>query len=133
MASNQATMSALVSPPSRSRLTLYPSSNVMSRMFSLRPSSRSTSTSTSSSSTTTPVLTVRFPGAYTDTDPGLLVPTIFDPSLNYDALFPGPEVDANLNAGSGGGVAITAPDPQGPRSAVLGGVSRRWGMRRVRV
>ncbi|KAG8806619.1 hypothetical protein FRC17_004898, partial [Serendipita sp. 399] len=44
-------------------------------------------------------LVVSFPGAYSDTDPGILTPNIYEPNLNY--VFPGPQV-------------ITAVDPSTP-------------------
>ncbi|KAF8512314.1 glycoside hydrolase family 61 protein [Hysterangium stoloniferum] len=44
-----------------------------------------------------PSVTVSLPGAYSDTDPGIFVPTIFDPVKNYH--FPGPPI-SNVVTGS---------------------------------
>lgn len=44
--------------------------------------------------------TVSFPGAYSDTDPGILVPNVYDAKANYQ--MPGPKI-ASLAAGSGSG------------------------------
>ena len=49
--------------------------------------------------------TVALPGAYSDTEPGILGNTFFDPGP-YD--FPGPAINPNLASGS---VAITDPAP----------------------
>ncbi|KIJ38496.1 lytic polysaccharide monooxygenase [Sphaerobolus stellatus SS14] len=43
-----------------------------------------------------PSRTVLLPGAYSDTDPGILVPTIFNPVQNYQ--FPGPGISNVVNA-----------------------------------
>ncbi|KAI9567887.1 glycoside hydrolase family 61 protein [Boletus coccyginus] len=46
-----------------------------------------------------------FPGCYSDTDPGILDPTVYDPPVNY--VFPGPPVAAFV--GSGGSQGGTQP------------------------
>ncbi|KAH6904125.1 glycoside hydrolase, partial [Coprinopsis sp. MPI-PUGE-AT-0042] len=43
---------------------------------------------------------VRFPGAYTQEDPGLWVKDIYEPNFNY--VFPGPRVASLVAGGSGG-------------------------------
>lgn len=43
---------------------------------------------------------VTFPGAYSDTDPGILDQSQFDPKVEY--IFPGPPVAAFVNAKAGG-------------------------------
>ncbi|THG94969.1 hypothetical protein EW026_g6601 [Hermanssonia centrifuga] len=61
--------------------------------------------------TGTPDSTVSFPGAYSDTDPGIFDPTVFNPGSNY--TFPGPPL-SNLVSGDNS----TAPaSSQGPDSA----------------
>jgi hypothetical protein len=47
---------------------------------------------------------VKLPGAYSDEDPGIFDPTVFNPGANY--TFPGPNVAKGLAAGAS---AITAP------------------------
>jgi len=61
----------------------------------------------SGSGTGTPSSTVSFPGAYSDTDPGILVPNVFTPGANYTS-FPGPAIDPSLASSS---VAITGHAP----------------------
>ena len=48
------------------------------------------------SQTGTPNQTVSFPGAYSDTDPGILVPNVFDAGATY--IFPGPPVSNLFSA-----------------------------------
>ncbi|KIJ33027.1 lytic polysaccharide monooxygenase, partial [Sphaerobolus stellatus SS14] len=48
-----------------------------------------------------PSETVSFPGAYSDSDPGIFVPTIFDPVKDYQ--FPGPPI-SNVVGGTGSSV-----------------------------
>ena len=75
----------------------------------------------SSSTTGTPdsSFTTKFPGGYSDTDPGIFVPTVYNPGANYTS-FPGPNVDSRLASDL---VAITAPVPTS--SANGNGAKRR--------
>ncbi|CCL99937.1 uncharacterized protein FIBRA_01962 [Fibroporia radiculosa] len=52
------------------------------------------------SSSGTPNDTVAFPGGYSDTDPGIYVPDLFDPSFT-DYVFPGPPVSNLAYPGDG--------------------------------
>lgn len=64
----------------------------------------------------TPASTVSFPGAYSDTDPGILDPDVYNPGSKY--TFPGPPVSnlASGGASSGNSTAPAAPsaDPAAP-------------------
>ncbi|KAF8587532.1 lytic polysaccharide monooxygenase [Ramaria rubella] len=57
-----------------------------------------------------PSLTVSLPGAYSDNDPGIFVPTIFDPVQNY--VFPGPPISNVVTYSS----IATTSDSAGPTS-----------------
>jgi hypothetical protein len=46
---------------------------------------------------------VAFPGAYSDEDPGIVTPTIFDMKKASDYQFPGPDVSKLASTGGGGG------------------------------
>jgi hypothetical protein len=50
-------------------------------------------------------LTVTFPGGYSDTDPGILVPNVFDGNLDYQ--FPGPAVVSAAVPDASGSVTAT--------------------------
>jgi hypothetical protein len=68
------------------------------------------------SQTGTPNQTVLFPGAYSDTDPGILDPTVFNAGDTY--IFPGPPVsnlfsatDMSTSAGQNNGPGTNGPQP----------------------
>ena len=52
-----------------------------------------------------------FPGSYKATDPGILVPTVYNPGFDYSGLFPGPAIPSNLSPGGGGGNSPWTPTP----------------------
>ncbi|KAI0291054.1 glycosyl hydrolase family 61-domain-containing protein [Multifurca ochricompacta] len=71
----------------------------------------------------TPNQTVSFPGAYSDSDPGILVPDVYSPGSTYD--FPGPPVSnlaspADSSSGSGNGTPASS-DSGSPTSTGKGG------------
>jgi hypothetical protein len=70
------------------------------------------------SQTGTPNQTVAFPGAYSDTDPGILVPDVFSAGATY--IFPGPPVsnlasfsDMSSSAGQNNGPGTNGPQGKG--------------------
>lgn len=50
-----------------------------------------------------------FPGCYSDTDPGILTPNIYNPPIQY--TFPGPPVASFVNGGSSSATGSAAPSP----------------------
>ncbi|KAH7890299.1 glycosyl hydrolase family 61-domain-containing protein [Phlebopus sp. FC_14] len=61
---------------------------------------------------------VKFPGGYSDTDPGILVPNIYNPPITY--TFPGPAVAAFVSGGSnssGSGSSSSTPGSTGSGSS----------------
>lgn len=56
-----------------------------------------------------------FPGCYSDTDPGILTPNIYNPPIQY--TFPGPPVASFVNGGSSSAIGSAAPSPTSTGSA----------------
>ncbi|KAM5540091.1 hypothetical protein V8D89_006231 [Ganoderma adspersum] len=54
----------------------------------------------------TPSPTVHFPGAYSDTDPGIYTPDVYNPGFTY--VFPGPAI-ASFGTGTGNGSSGSSP------------------------
>ncbi|KAF7798203.1 hypothetical protein EIP86_009420 [Pleurotus ostreatoroseus] len=67
------------------------------------------------SGTDTPNSTVTFPGAYDLSDPGILVPDIYNPGFVYTD-FPGPPI-SNVVADSSSGAAVNAASPASSAAA----------------
>lgn len=57
----------------------------------------------------------KFPGCYSDTDPGILTPNIYNPPIQY--TFPGPPVASFVSTGSSSGTGSAAPSPTSTGSA----------------
>ncbi|KAF8132808.1 glycoside hydrolase family 61 protein [Boletus edulis] len=55
---------------------------------------------------------VKFPGAYSDTDPGILTPNVYNPGFTY--TFPGPPVVNLASNGSSGSTPSSAPTTPSP-------------------
>jgi len=66
-----------------------------------------------------PSVTVSLPGAYSDTDPGIFVPTIFDPVQNYQ--FPGPPISDVVTGLTGSN--STSPSGSNSTSSAVSGSS----------
>jgi hypothetical protein len=72
---------------------------------------------------------VTFPGGYSDTDPGILVPDVYNPGFTY--TFPGPPVatfasggsSTGSSAGSGSSSVPAAPSPSAASPSVSGNPS----------
>ncbi|KAG8221713.1 glycoside hydrolase family 61 protein [Butyriboletus roseoflavus] len=56
--------------------------------------------------------TVTFPGGYSDTDPGILTPNIYNPPIMY--TFPGPPVAAFVSGGSNAGSSAVSGSSTAP-------------------
>ncbi|KAI9567874.1 glycoside hydrolase family 61 protein [Boletus coccyginus] len=56
------------------------------------------------------------PGCYSDTDPGILDPTVYDPPIDY--VFPGPPVAAFVQVGSAGSQGGTQPSGSSAGSSI---------------
>lgn len=62
----------------------------------------------------TPSPAITFPGAYKDTDPGILV-NVYNPGLKY--VFPGPPLASIVKGSSGGGDSNPSPSSKAPANA----------------
>ncbi|TBU45368.1 glycosyl hydrolase family 61-domain-containing protein [Dichomitus squalens] len=60
-----------------------------------------------------PNATVSFPGAYSDTDPGILTPNVYNPGFEY--VFPGPPI-ASIGSGNGNNAVSNSDAPPAPSS-----------------
>ncbi|KAI0370656.1 hypothetical protein BV20DRAFT_966145 [Pilatotrama ljubarskyi] len=61
-----------------------------------------------------PNATVSFPGAYSDSDPGIFDPNVYNPGSSY--TFPGPAIAAFVAAGSNNAATNSSASPSAPAS-----------------